>query len=342
MKINLQPFSKSGPRTTAGARPAFTLFELLTVLVILALLLGLTIPVMGRARKTARLVNNQTLMREVAVACQQFRLDNADQSPSYFTARELGSQANLNRGFSPMQSLLLNLMGGIAPSDSTDASVLLNIGPADRFVRVDPSRLRAGESSLRPGKTGYLNLSGNNLKTMAVGDADEYPASGGLKVDPAIAGSPVFAVHSQIPELIDDFGNPILAWVEDERIRAEDTLVPYASNSSNDEKARFYYASNQMYLGALGNSKSALYPSVNLDRRLAALGAVTGSPAFPASNTLVGLFTMPRASRSSIVLHSAGPDGVWLATAAAVQFPAGSGGIDPMTDFDDIVVGVGN
>lgn len=354
----MKPPSKSKAQTTgAGSRTAFTLFELLTVLAILAILLGLTIPVMGRARKTARIANNTTLMREIAVGCQQFRLDNADASPSYFSARELGSSDNQTRGLSPMQSILLNLMGGIAASDSTDVNVLDNVGPtAGRTIKVNPSKLVAGESSLRPGKGSYITLPGSNLKTFDATDNDEYPRSGAA----GQIGGTVLANHLRIPDLIDDFGSPILAWIEDERIRPEDATAAYALENSGDStaanapKARFYYASNQLYLSGQFYLKSALSTNYSLNQRLAAIGAVTGSPAFPSSNQLIGTFTQPRAARSNIILHSAGPDQIWMAnddkggisarlsTGGAVQFPANTSNTDPMSDFDDIIVGVGN
>jgi len=339
------------PGRALGA-DGFTLFELLTVLAILSILLGLTIPVLGRARKTAKVVANQTLMREVAVGAQQFRLDNAEQSASYFSAKQLGSSQNLTRGFSPMQSVLLNLMGGIAASDSLAAgtSVLDNVGPTVAgSVSVNPSKLAAGESSLRPGKGAYLTIPGNNLKTLFGGDADEYPA-GGVNQLVAPAMGTAYDNHSRIPELIDAFGTPILAWIEDERIRPEDSTALYAAQDSDTDTARFYYAGNSMYLNSPKNYNSWLstVATANADRRHAVLGVVTGNPAFAQSATQLGGFNMPRASRSGIILHSAGPDGVWVAkgtagpSAAVPQFPASSNGSDPMSEFDDTVVGVGN
>jgi prepilin-type N-terminal cleavage/methylation domain-containing protein len=338
------------PGRAPGAA-GFTLFELLTVLAILSILLGLTIPVLGRARKTAKIVANQTLMREVAVGTQQFRLDNAEQSASYFTAKQLGSGENISRGFSPMQSILLNLMGGVAASDSLAAgtSVFNNVGPmVAGSVSVNPSKLAAGESSQRPGKGAYLTIPGNNLKTLYSGDADDFPTGGNLLV--ASPMGPAYENHSKIPELIDAFGTPILAWIEDERIRPEDSTALYAAQNSDNETARFYYASNAMYLNSPTNYNSWLAAATtpNPDQRLSVLGVVTGSPAFAQSPTQQAGFNMPRASRSGIILHSAGPDGVWVAkgnagpSAAVPSFPASSNGSDPMSDFDDTVVGVGN
>ena len=331
----------------------FTLFELLTVLAILSILLGLTIPVLGRARKTAKVVANQTLMREVAVGTQQFRLDNAEQSASYFTAKQLGSSENVLRGFSPMQSILLNLMGGVAASDSLAASnsVLTFVGPTSvGSISVNPTKLAAGESSLRPGKGAYLTIPGNNLKTLYSGDADDYPPGGGNQLVASPMGT-AYDNHSKVPELIDAFGTPILAWIEDERIRPEDSTALYAAqNSDGETTARFYYASNSMYLNSQKNYKSWLASATtpNPDQRLAVLGMVTGSPAFAQSATQLAGFNMPRASRSGIILHSAGPDGVWVAKNSAStggtvpQFPSSSNGSDPMSEFDDTVVGVGN
>lgn len=334
------------PGRALGAA-GFTLFELLTVLAILSILLGLTIPVLGRARKTAKIVANQTLMREVAVGTQQFRLDNAEQSASYFTAKQLGSGENIERGFSPMQSILLNLMGGVAPIDPLAAgtSVFNNVGPMGAgSISVNPSKLAAGESSLRPGKGAYLTIPGNNLKTLFSGDGDDFPSGGSNQLVASNMGA-FYENHSKIPELIDAFGTPILAWIEDERIRPEDSTALYAAINSDNTTARFYYASNAMYLNSRKNYNSwlATATTANPDQRLSVLGIVTGSPAFPSVSASI---RMPRASRSAIILHSAGPDGVWVAKVGVgvplPEFSTSSNGTDKMSEFDDTVVGVGN
>ncbi len=388
----MKPPSKSKAQTTgAGSRAAFTLFELLTVLAILAILLGLTIPVMGRARKTARIANNTTLLREVAVGSQQFRLDNADASPSYFTAKELASTENQTRGFSPMQSILLNLMGGIVPSDATSSNdvndPILEVGPtAARTVKARASAMRAGESRARGSKAGYINLPPANLRTPFGGDDDEYPPVGPSRIDPSLQASGVYAAHARLPEFVDDFGSPVLAWVEDERPSPQQDFAQAGTdsfalmdagsgNDSNAPKGRFYVDSNRLYLHGDFYQESALSPRLGranaytAEQRRSALSAVTGSVAFPlGSQWLNGApfsanaFAMARASRSNIVLHSAGPDQVWLLNSdrggvlagikpnqagvvdqnKAVQFPRDTRNPDPMSDFDDIIVGVGN
>lgn len=370
--------SAPASRVRAG-RSGFTLFELLTVLAILAILLGLTIPVLGRARKTARLVNNQSLMRDVGVASQQFRLDNADASPSYFPAWELGSTENLSRGFSPMQSMLLNLLGGIAPSNSSDPDVIQDVGPtAANTVRINAKAMVRGESTVKPGRGAYLSVPGNNLKTFDPTDADEYPnssVSGNEKYDVGNLGAGAWANNSRVPELIDDFGNPILAWIEDTRISADDKVSPFSVQNygpGNPTKARFYWDSNAMYLRGPAYSNSIISPTrvadpgggtraYNVNDQALSLGGLLGNPSFAArvetlaSATSGGTERLPSFARASIVLHSAGPDGVYMAGADR----GGRGGVAPfggrvagnasgtskpdvMGDFDDLVVPIGN
>ncbi len=59
----------------------FTLIELLVVISIIALLMGILLPVMGQARLQAKIVTVNAEMREIAMALEAYSFDNDDKYP---------------------------------------------------------------------------------------------------------------------------------------------------------------------------------------------------------------------------------------------------------------------
>jgi len=69
----------TNPRRRYAA--AFTLIELLVVIAIIALLVGILLPALAKARNTARLVRSLSSMRQITVAQQTYRAENKDFFP---------------------------------------------------------------------------------------------------------------------------------------------------------------------------------------------------------------------------------------------------------------------
>ena len=66
-----------------GAGRAFTMIELLVVIAIIAVLAGLLLPVLGKARETARSVNCTSNLHQVAVASMTYSMDYRNNLPSF-------------------------------------------------------------------------------------------------------------------------------------------------------------------------------------------------------------------------------------------------------------------
>ena len=94
------------------ARRAFSIIELLVVIAIVAILLAIILPAIAGVRRAARGSDTQTLLTEIAQAAARYELDKRV-APGYFTARDMGSPDNADRGFSAMQNIMLSLAGGV-------------------------------------------------------------------------------------------------------------------------------------------------------------------------------------------------------------------------------------
>ncbi|MEM1207795.1 MAG: DUF1559 domain-containing protein [Planctomycetota bacterium] len=70
------------PGTTAPRHPGFTLIELLVVISIIALLIGILLPVLGSARESARTVTCLSQMRQWALAANLYATDFKDFLPA--------------------------------------------------------------------------------------------------------------------------------------------------------------------------------------------------------------------------------------------------------------------
>ena len=312
---------------TFGRRPAgFSLVELLTVIAIIAIVVAILVPTLAGARTIARAAATKSMMTNFMQASMSFENDN-NRQPGFFPPSEMGSDDNLDRGMSEMENVLLDLSGGIIETPTNDmedpASGIVRVGPtaaSEIYVNVNFIGVSSGS------RGGYFQIPENNL-------AAQVNQNGLIKQS---------ATHNrhastnpddpQLPDLVDDFGNPILVWRQDSAaasLGAPTSRTQFARRTSMDGVARFYYAQNSAFLradslGEKGNDQTT-QSSLNFNAASASaiastdlgvsspLMALLGSPSFRGGDDPDAPGNALAASpRGSLVIHAAGPDGNYV------------------------------
>jgi type II secretory pathway pseudopilin PulG len=284
-------------------RPAFTLIELLTVMFIVIIIVAIVVPALSGARTSARSVSTRALMTNLMQSVEQFRQDNR-RLPGYFTQRQMGSVQNGSRGMSAMQNMMLELAGGVVPGTSRPADAIdvgpINSGNPPAMVTVSPSLIAAAVA----GRKVYYTPPAKYW--VALTDANQRAGD-----DPN---------HATLPDLVDDFGTPILAWVSDEAGVSGVTQVSDFAAQDSRTPSRFYLPANAAFLRATAvgklrrdiNAQSLIGGSVSPSDAAASLMGMLGNPASPVSTTDNVQNILAAAPRGSVVLHSGGPNGVYL------------------------------
>lgn len=301
-------------RPTPGHR-AFTLIELMVVLLIIAVIIAIVLPALGGVRTAARRTATQNQLVEISTAAGVFFNDERRQ-PGYFTARDMGSRSNESRGISGMQNVMLDLAGGVVADGSVTSA------PQTGDIEVGPGTTATTKAWVR------LDL----LGTASAGSKSYYTPDAKHWVAQSSAGQMAapWTDHTRLPSVVDDFRNPILAWVQDETATGQVTQpTDFAKGqlaNASDPSARFYWQSNAAFLGATATGASG-YNQTGPDGSLIGLDGsssrvpqniaeslcgVLGSPAFPNRIGNVSPPTVPLAARGAFIVHSAGPDGVFL------------------------------
>lgn len=321
------------PRPMPVLRGGFSLVELLTVIAIIALIIGLAVPALSGARDAGRRAATQALLNDVTNAAAAFRRDNGDRLPGYFSPAEMGRASNRNAGLSAMENAMLDLAGGAAvrsraniPAGETAAYVPAYfdnvVGPnQDDAAWVNPGLIGSGEGNYFTPPGEFYVAQTNDGQVKQVGNAGHTAAEG----------------QPQLPDLVDSFGSPILLWVADTTsvISVNERQDFGALSSSGARPALFYWNSNAAFLRSpsfgrksvdMTAAPEALSPTsligegamglVGTDQANVAdhLGAFLGSPSYPNEGALSGASpytaAFPTRGRGDFIVHSAGRDGV--------------------------------
>lgn len=332
----------------AGDR-GYTIIEIMVVMVILIVVMALVVPVIGNARNAAKRTNTQQLLNNVAQASQQFELDNR-RTPGYFSPVDMGHNENATRGFSEMANIMLDLAGGVAAVVGGAPPGAVEVGPhnaAKAYVRV--ALIGAPTQTKGVQNKGYLTPDPKYFVLHPTSDKKATNVIG----------------HTRLPDLIDGFGQPLLAWRQDIDPSPNTDFAAVSSNT----RASFYWNPNAAFLnatslGAKGvdqrdisaGGSGSLLSFADDGIVTASMRGLLGNPAFPARTSSPSAPQLPAAARGKLVFHSAGIDGVYLgirdrggriATAPGnpphvlnvIDYKSGS---DPLEHFDDVISVAGN
>lgn len=299
---------------TRRSPSAFTIVELLVVVVIIGILVTILIPVIGTARDQARLAATRSLMTNVGTAAVSFENDER-RRPGYFPIAELanagndpGNGGNAGLGLTAMDNALFDLSGGLFTATTPGAFQLRETFLDNNTTYyVDPDVIgaptRTGSAAARRG--GYFQPPPEFFLT----NVGRVSNNNNLR--------------TRMPALVDAFGQPIIAWVADDQPSPSNTdNLWFAANSSadtpNDGRPFFYWATNAGFLQsqavgrevANAQSVSMIGGARDPAARRRTLAALLGNPAFP--DVSFTTFARPIAARGTFVLHSAGRNGQWL------------------------------
>lgn len=221
----------SPARSHHHRRRGFSLVELLIVIGIIALLISILVPVIGRVRIAGQTTDTAALIRAIDNACQTYHSDH-QAWPGPLSNGQMGIGApdpvpgvvpgpadgfyrtgigGGGVGVTGSENLVLGLLGGLVPyDDDSDPST-----PA--VIAYDPAAVGRGPTKLGGrspgGSSAYFDARDENLSMHAIGDPDvthagASSADGGMKWGRFVEESAA-AQDSIIPEFVDRYSDPL-------------------------------------------------------------------------------------------------------------------------------------
>ena len=234
--------------THLHSRRGFTLIEVLVVVGIIALLVGILLPALGKVQERARMTQTMGLMQEFAKACDAFQQEFG-RYPGLVPEEILANDPQI----SGTENAMLELMGGGVRKNDVDNSTYTNTitgynAPGWERLTFKITGQPDFEVKINVGKIGdgpFIN--GKQYPPFFAPKANDLRPTAGQKGELATF---------KIPDLMDSWGNPIIF------LRAARNVGPLAG--TNGDRAQFIvlddggtkYGAMDPYLGSdsLGDS----------------------------------------------------------------------------------------
>jgi prepilin-type N-terminal cleavage/methylation domain-containing protein len=350
-----RPAPATNHRSLSASRRGFSITELLVVIFVIALIIAITVPALSSARASAKRTETSQLLSTLASGVAQFRLDE-NRQPGYFSVQDMGHSENATEGFSGMQNIMLEMLGGIVPDNTPAGANIISVGPRSG----NASKVKVDRNQINLAQPGGRKLYWASLGSKVFERADEN----GLPVDISTVrrlgftpGNASPTGNQQIREIVDAFGSPVLAWAADDSIRTPVTSVDDFARIDSDSqpiRSRYYWNSNAAFLangvqvgvqaklqyeappdsGIIRSMISQQRTAVDRQRTLTGLLGNPGSPLNPTDTTITNI--LPSAPLASVTFHAAGRDAYYLGIANAGAKQAGPSGA-PILDYGKVL-----
>ena len=242
--------------THLHSRRGFTLIEILVVVGIIALLVGILLPALGKVQERARMTQTMGLMQEFAKACDAFQQEFG-RYPGLVPEEILANDPQI----SGTENAMLELMGGGVRKNDVDNSTYTNTttgfgAPGWVPLVFTPQNQPPFEVKINVGKIGdgpFIN--GKQYPPFFAPKANDLRPTAGQVIGTSRTAE-LATSTTRIPDLMDSWGNPIIF------LRAARNVGPLAG--TNLDRAQFIvlndggtkYGAMDPYLGSdnLGDS----------------------------------------------------------------------------------------
>jgi prepilin-type N-terminal cleavage/methylation domain-containing protein len=279
-------------------RRGFTLVELLVVIGIIALLVGILIPVVSRVRQSAYIANTKNLMQKISAACTSYQLVFHSAPGVMPNSQYDFDYTSASAGPVTVSNNFNNGSGAYSYFTQTEDAVVALCGGLTKDFTTPGSKLDFKSQYLGQGPTGFNPLNPDKKTAFLAADpADLSPADVKLG-DPS--GTQAYVKDSIVPEFMDKFpeGRPIIY------VRAN----PGAANGSATTAAQIISPS---YNPNFHYNYRALAPYLNFDDDGETLNNKKRNPAMQPE--VITYFTSEQSTSTAkyagtYILISAGPD----------------------------------